>query len=161
MVCVIYHGIPVVPVRTPVRSSLSGMANTPESVILEKIPAEVKDLVSRIYEDIDILRNNPEVRDLLPSESVVAVINTPPASVGLELLDQAESWISEQYEWQTRAIKVQAKLQELAPFTAEQAKAGELPVWMSKSWATKLLYDWSEGLRSAVLEAEEYASTHE
>jgi hypothetical protein len=137
------------------------MANTPESVILEKIPAEVKDLVSRIYEDIDILRNNPEVRDLLPSESVVAVINTPPASVGLELLDQAESWIAEQYDWQTRAIKVQAKLQELAPFTAEQAKAGELPLWMSKSWATKLLYDWSEGLRSAVLEAEEYASTHE
>jgi hypothetical protein len=79
----------------------------------------------------------------------------------LELLDQAESWISEQYEWQTRAIKVQAKLQEIAPFTAEQAKAGELPLWMSKSWATKLLYDWSEGLRSAVLEAEEYASTHE
>jgi hypothetical protein len=129
--------------------------------ILEKIPAEVKDLVSRIYEDIDILRNSPEVRDLLPSESVVAVINTPPASVGLELLDQAESWIAEQYDWQTRAIKVQAKLQELAPFTAEQAKAGELPVWMSKSWATKLLYDWSEGLRSAVLEAEDYANTYE
>jgi hypothetical protein len=129
--------------------------------ILEKIPAEVKDLVSRIYEDIDILRNNPEVRDLLPSESVVAVINTPPASVGLELLDQAESWIAEQYDWQTRAIKVQAKLQEQAPFTAEQAKAGELPVWMSKSWATKLLYAWGEGLRSAVLEAEEYARTNE
>jgi hypothetical protein len=129
--------------------------------ILEKIPAEVKELVSRIYEDIDILRNSPEVRDLLPSESVVAVINTPPASVGLELLDQAESWIAEQYDWQTRAIKVQAKLQELAPFTAEQAKAGELPVWMSKSWATKLLYDWSEGLRSAVLEAEDYANTYE
>jgi hypothetical protein len=129
--------------------------------ILEKIPAEVKDLVNRVYQDIDVLRNSPEVKDLLPSQSLIAVINNPPASVGSDLLDQAESWIAEQYEWQTRAIKVQAKLQELAPFTAEQAKAGELPLWMSKSWATKLLYDWSEGLRSAVLEAEEYASTHE
>jgi hypothetical protein len=129
--------------------------------ILEKIPAEVKDLVNRVYQDIDVLRNSPEVKDLLPSQSLIAVINNPPASVGSDLLDQAESWITEQYEWQTRAIKVQAKLQELAPFTAEQAKAGELPLWMSKSWATKLLYDWSEGLRSAVLEAEEYASTHE
>jgi hypothetical protein len=109
--------------------------------ILEKIPAEVKDLVNRVYQDIDVLRNSPEVKDLLPSQSLIAVINNPPASVGSDLLDQAESWITEQYEWQTRAIKVQAKLQELAPFTAEQAKAGELPLWMSKSWATKLLYD--------------------
>lgn len=129
--------------------------------ILDKIPAEVKELVTRIYQDIDILRNNPEVRDLLPSEPVVAVINNPPASVGSDLVDQAEAWIAEQYEWQTRAIKVQAKLQELAPFTKDEAKAGELPVWMSKSWATKLLYAWGDGLRSAVLEAEEYARTNE
>ena len=158
----IYHGIPVAPIRTPVRSSLSGMANTPESVILEKIPAEVKELVARVYEDITLLRNNPEVKDLMPSDAVVAVINNnPPASTRTDILDQAESWIAEQYDWQTRAIKVQAKLQEIAPFTAEQAKAGELPVWMSKSWATKLLYAWGEGLRSAVLEAEEYARANE
>jgi len=71
-------------------------------------------------------------------------------------LDQAKAWLDEQSSWQDRSYAVQRKLAEKYPFAEEQALKGEIPMWMNAKWAPKLLFAWSDGLRDAVLEAEEY-----
>ena len=38
----------------------------------------------------------------------------------------------------------------------KQAIKGEIPMWMNAKWAPMLLFQWSDGLRDAVLQAEEY-----
>jgi hypothetical protein len=53
-------------------------------------------------------------------------------------------------------VEVQRKLAEIMPFGEEQALKGEVPLWMNEKWAQLLLFQWSEGLRNAVLEAEQY-----
>ena len=134
------------------------MPMTPvEQALIDRIPPDITELVGRFIGD-----NNTdlqEVQDLMPASPVVSVIGnhlgiSPQPSENE--VDQAKAWIDEQIGWQDRAMEVQRKLAEKKPFGEEQALKGEIPLWMNEKWAQLLLFQWSEGLRNAVLEAEQY-----
>ena len=128
-----------------------------EQALIDRIPPDITELVGRFIGD-----NNTdlqEVQDLMPASPVVSVIGnhlgiSPQPSENE--VDQAKAWIDEQIGWQDRAMEVQRKLAEKKPFGEEQALKGEIPLWMNEKWAQLLLFQWSEGLRNAVLEAEQY-----
>ena len=130
-----------------------------EQALIDRIPPDITDLVGRFIGDSDIDTDLREVQDLMPASPVVSVIGY---SLGISPqpspseIDQAKAWIDEQIGWQDRSVEVQRKLAEIKPFGEEQALKGEVPLWMNKKWAQLLLFQWSEGLRSAVLEAEQY-----
>lgn len=127
--------------------------------IIKSMPEDVVELIARVLGDGDVDSNDKEVKMLLPASPVVDVIlgyigvGSPPKQSDL---DQAQAWIEEQYSWQDRAEAVKGKLQELQPFSEEQALKGEIPLWMNAPWAQKLLFSWSDGLRDAVIDAEDY-----
>ncbi len=127
--------------------------------IIKRIPEDVVELIARVLGDSDIRNDDKDVKMLLPSSPVVNVI-LGYIGVGDPVkqsdLDQSEAWLEEQYKWQDRASSVKDKLQELQPFNEEQALEGKIPLWMNAPWAQKLLFSWSDGLRDAVIEAEEY-----
>ena len=135
------------------------MADTPTSLVA-RMPEDYVDLIGRFIGDSDIDIDDSEVKELMPASPVVAVIanylgiNTEEVSVNE--LDQAKAWLDEQASWQDRAIAVQKILAQKAPFGEEQAKNAEIPLWMNAKWAPMLLFQWSDGLRDAVLQAEEY-----
>lgn len=124
------------------------------------MPEDYVDLIGRFIGDSDIDIDDSEVKELMPASPVVAVIanylgiNTEEVSVNE--LDQAKAWLDEQASWQDRATAVQKILAQKAPFGEEQAKNAEIPLWMNAKWAPMLLFQWSDGLRDAVLQAEEY-----
>ena len=130
-----------------------------EQAVIDRIPPDITDLVGRFIGDTDIDTDLREVRDLMPASPVVSVIGY---SLGISPqpspseIDQAKAWIDEQLSWQDRSVEVQRKLAEIKPFGEEQALKGEVPLWMKEKWAQLLLFQWSEGLRNAVLEAEQY-----
>ena len=130
-----------------------------EQALIDRIPPDITDLVGRFIGDSDIDMDLREVQDLMPASPVVSVIGY---SLGISPqpsdneVDQAKAWIDEQIGWQDRSVEVQRKLAEINPFREEQALKGEVPLWMNKKWAQLLLFQWSEGLRNAVLEAEQY-----
>ena len=127
--------------------------------IIKSMPEDVVELIARVLGDGDVDSNDKDVKMLLPASPVVDVIlvyigvGSPPNQNDL---DQAQAWIEEQYSWQDRAEAVKGKLQELQPFGEEQAVKGEIPLWMNAPWAQKLLFSWSDGLRDAVIDAEDY-----
>lgn len=135
------------------------MADTPTSLVA-RMPEDYVDLIGRFIGDSDIDIDDSEVKELMPASPVVAVIanylgiNTEEVSVNE--LDQAKAWLDEQASWQDRATAVQKILAQKAPFGEEQAKNAEIPLWMDAKWAPMLLFQWSDGLRDAVLQAEEY-----
>ncbi|MBM4074568.1 MAG: hypothetical protein FJ267_02840 [Planctomycetes bacterium] len=135
------------------------MANLTDQIIASQIPEEIVALIIAINSDPTINKSDPDIREMLPSTEVcMAVV----ADAGLEsaspsqVLDQADAWMREQRTWQDRAMKVQASLQERFPFSKESAVKGELPEWSLEPWATKLLFQWADGLQNSVLEAETY-----
>ena len=127
--------------------------------IIKSMPEDVVELIARVLGDGDVDSIDKDVKMLLPASPVVDVIlgyigvGSPPKQNDL---DQAQAWIEEQYSWQDRAEAVKGKLQELQPFGEEQAVKGEIPLWMNAPWAQKLLFSWSDGLRDAVIDAEDY-----
>lgn len=130
--------------------------------VASQLPEDTRSLIARIATDEDIDRKLPEVQAILPAKPVVDVVladaglaEEPPAWV----LDQADSWIKEQINWQNRAMVAQSTLEKKFPFTREQALSGDIPMWMGQKWAVKLLYSWSSELRDAVLQAETYLQT--
>lgn len=130
--------------------------------VASQLPEDTRSLITRIATDEDIDRKLPEVQAILPAKPVVDVVladaglaEEPPAWV----LDQADSWIKEQINWQNRAMVAQSTLEKKFPFTREQALSGDIPMWMGQKWAVKLLYSWSSELRDAVLQAETYLQT--
>ena len=135
------------------------MADTPTSLVA-RMPEDYVDLIGRFIGDSDIDINELEVKELMPASPVVAVIanylGIDTEDVPAGELDQAKAWLDEQASWQDRATEVQRKLAEKAPFGEEQAKKAEIPSWMNAKWAPMLLFQWSDGLRDAVLQAEEY-----
>lgn len=137
------------------------MAETPTPQnLIGRIPEDFVDIVGRFIGDSDINTELQEVKELMPASPVVALIanhlgiNTEPLPTSE--LDQAKAWLDEQIRWQDRSVAVQKKLAEKAPFGEEQAIKGEIPMWMNAKWAPMLLFQWSDGLRDAVLQAEEY-----
>lgn len=137
------------------------MAETPTPQdLIGRIPEDFVDIVGRFIGDSDINTELQEVKELMPASPVVALIanhlgiNTEPLLTSE--LDQAKAWLDEQIRWQDRSVAVQKKLAEKAPFGEEQAIKGEIPMWMNAKWAPMLLFQWSDGLRDAVLQAEEY-----
>jgi hypothetical protein len=137
------------------------MAETPTPQdLIGRIPEDFVDIVGRFIGDSDINTELQEVKELMPASPVVALIanhlgiNTEPLPT--HELDQAKAWLDEQIRWQDRSVAVQKKLAEKAPFGEEQAIKGEIPMWMNAKWAPMLLFQWSDGLRDAVLQAEEY-----
>lgn len=137
------------------------MAETPNpQELIRRIPEDFIDLVGRFIGDSDINTDLEEVKELMPGSPVVMLIanhlgiNTDP--VPDNQLDQAKAWLDEQASWQDRSLAVQKKLQEKAPFGENQALKGEIPMWMNAKWAPMLLFQWADGLRDAVLQAEEY-----
>lgn len=133
--------------------------NLTDKIIATQLPEEIIALILAVGSDTSINREDREVAELLPHPAVVRAVMADaglvPASASQDL-DQAEAWIKEQTTWQDRAMLVQAQLQERHPFTKEQALDGKLPVWAVEPWATRLLYQWSNGLQEAVLEAETF-----
>jgi len=132
---------------------------TPKELVA-RMPEDFVELIGRFISDPDINTEHLDVQELMPSQPCVALIanhlgleNEP---LGTAELDQAKAWLDEQASWQDRSMAVQRKLAEKAPFGEEEALKGEIPLWMSAKWAPKLLFQWSDGLRDAVLEAEEY-----
>lgn len=133
--------------------------NLTDNSIVARLPEEIIALVLAVTSDITINRENQEVNELLPHPAVVRAVMADaglvPASPPQDL-DQADAWMQEQLTWQDRAMLVQAQLQEQFPFTKDEAIKGELPEWATEPWATRLLYQWANGLQEAVLEAETF-----
>jgi len=130
------------------------------AVIVSRLPEEIVDLVGRFIGDSDIDTDLEEVKVLMPASPVVSAIayylgisSEDPSG---HVLDQAKAWMDEQSLWQDRAVAVKQKLSEKFPFTEVEAGKGEIPSWMNAPWAPTLLFQWSEALRDAVLQAEEY-----
>lgn len=70
--------------------------------------------------------------------------------------DAVRDWWRKQTELQTRAKQIQAELNEVEPFTKEDANKGVFPGWSFQKWSEQLLFDWSADLEGAIAEAEEY-----
>lgn len=137
------------------------MAETPTpQELISRIPEDFIDLIGRFIGDSDINTELEEVKELMPASPVVALIanqlgiNTE--TLATNELDQAKAWLDEQASWQDRSVAVQRKLAEKSPFGEQEALKGEIPMWMNAKWAPMLLFQWSDGLRDAVLQAEEY-----
>lgn len=135
--------------------------NTPpaltDKIIASRVPEEIAGLVLALGTAATV--DDDEVAYLLPSREVINAIlaaegKAQPSSTAS--LDQAQAWIDEQAVWQNRAMKVEEELQKQFPFTRERAAKGEIPRWVTEDWAPKLIYKWSDGLRNAVLDAEDY-----
>jgi len=128
--------------------------------LIARMPEDFVELVGRFIADPDINTEHLDVQELMPSQPCVALIanhlGLDKDPIGADGLDQAKAWLDEQSSWQDRSYAVQRKLAEKYPFAEEQALKGEIPMWMNAKWAPKLLFAWSDGLRDAVLEAEEY-----
>ena len=132
---------------------------TPQELI-GRIPEDFVDLIGRFIGDPDINTDHLDVQELMPALPCVALIanhlGLGKEPLGTAELDQVKAWLDEQISWQDRSVAVQKKLAEKAPFGEEQAIKGEIPLWMNAKWAPMLLFQWSDGLRDAVLQAEEY-----
>lgn len=132
---------------------------TVEKALIDLLPPDITDFVGRFIGDSGIDVNSEEMRELMPASPVVSVI-AHHLGIGSQPspneVDQAKAWLDEQFGWQVRSFKVQRTLAERKPFGQEQAIKGEIPLWMNAKWAPLLLFQWSEGLRNAVLEAENY-----
>lgn len=130
------------------------------AVIVARLPEEIVDLVGRFIGDSDIDTDLEEVKVLMPASPVVSIIayylGISTEDPSINELDQAKAWIDEQSSWQDRAVAVKQKLSEKFPFTEVEAGKGEIPSWMHAPWAPTLLFQWSEALRDAVLQAEQY-----
>lgn len=128
--------------------------------IVSRLPEEIVDLIGRFIGDSDIDTDLEEVKTLMPASPVVATIayflGISTQDPSTHELDQAKAWIDEQSSWQDRSIAVQTQLSEKFPFTELEAGKGEIPMWMNAPWAPTLLFQWSDALRDAVLQAEEY-----
>ena len=128
--------------------------------LIARMPEDFVELVGRFIADPDINTEHLDVQELMPSQPCVALIanhlGLEKDPIGTDGLDQAKAWLDEQSSWQDRSYAVQRELAMKYPFTEEQALKGEIPMWMNAKWAPKLLFEWSEGLRDAVVEAEEY-----
>lgn len=137
------------------------MAETPTpQELISRIPEDFVDLVGRFIADPDINTDHLDVQELMPAPQCVALIanhlGLEKEPLGTAELDQAKAWLDEQTSWQDRSFAVQKKLAEKAPFGEQEALKGEIPLWMNAKWAPMLLFQWSDGLRDAVLQAEEY-----
>jgi len=130
------------------------------AVIVARLPEEIVDLVGRFIGDSDIDTDLEEVKVLMPASPVVSAIarhlGISAQDPSGHVLDQAEAWIKEQSSWQDRASAIKQKLSEKFPFTEVEAQKGEIPSWMHTQWAPTLLFEWSDVLKDAVLQAEEY-----
>ena len=128
--------------------------------LIARMPEDFVELIGRFISDADINTEHLDVQELMPAQPCVALIanhlGLDKDPIGTDELDQAKAWLDEQSSWQDRSYEVQRKLAAKYPFAEEQALKGEIPMWMNAKWAPKLLFQWSEGLRDAVLEAEEY-----
>ena len=135
------------------------MTITPDELVA-RMPEDFTELIGRFIADPDINTEHLDVQELMPSTACVALIanhlGLEKEPLGTDELDQAKAWLDEQASWQDRSVAVQQKLAEKAPFGEEQAMKGEIPLWMNAKWAPILLFQWSDGLRDAVLQAEEY-----
>lgn len=137
--------------------------NTPtltDETITKQVPEEVIALILNLgTAALDDIKDDDDIADLMPSAEVVQAVlaaNGKGQPSPLANLDQAQAWIDEQAIWQNRAMKAEAELQKNFPFQKEQALKGEIPLWMSQRWASKLLYKWGNGLSGAVEEAEAF-----
>ncbi len=128
--------------------------------LVARMPEDFVELIGRFISDPDINTEHLDVQELMPSSPCVALIanhlGLEKDPLGTDELDQAKAWLDEQSSWQDRSVAVQSKLAEKAPFGEQEALKGEIPLWMNAKWAPKLLFQWSDGLRDAVLQAEEY-----
>lgn len=131
-----------------------------DETIAKQVPEEVIALILNLgtagLADID---EDDDIADLMPSAEVVQAVlaaNGQGQPTPLAKLDQAQAWIDEQAILQNRAMKAESTLQEKFPFQKEQALKGEIPLWMTERWASKLLYKWGDGLREAVESAEKF-----
>ena len=132
---------------------------TPKELVA-RMPEDFVELIGRFIADPDINTEHRDVQELMPSQPCVALIanhlGLEKEPLGTDELDQAKAWLDEQSSWQDRSVAVQQKLAEKAPFGEQEALKGEIPLWMNAKWAPILLFQWSDGLRDAVLQAEEY-----
>ena len=132
---------------------------TPKELVA-RMPEDFVELIGRFISDADINTEHLDVQELMPAQSCVALIanhlGLDKDPIGTDELDQAKAWLDEQSSWQDRSVAVQQKLAEKAPFGEQEALKGEIPLWMNAKWAPILLFQWSDGLRDAVLQAEEY-----
>ena len=126
-------------------------------MLSEALPDDIKNLIINTW---DNGATEPEINQILPSARIrnafmaeIGIIHTAPHHPTEE---EVRDWLAQQYEIQTKAKLLQAKLQEIEPFTQEMAKSGKLPVWSFAPWAVTLMFDWSEQLGDAVSEAEAY-----
>jgi hypothetical protein len=131
-----------------------------DKTIAAQVPEEIIALILNLgtagLYDLD---EDDEIAALMPSVEVVQAVlaaNGQKEPSPLASLDQAQAWLEEQKQWQDRAMKAEATLQEKFPFQKEQALKGEIPAWMAERWASKLIYKWSDGLKDAVENAESY-----
>lgn len=100
-----------------------------------------------------------EIANLLPSKQVVNAVlaaNGQREPSNVADLDQAMAWVKNQRELQSKAMLLEKQLQDFAPFGKEQAVNGEIPEWVTESWATRLIHKWSTGLGDAIADAEAY-----
>jgi hypothetical protein len=130
-----------------------------DAAIVAMLPDDIVALIIAVGSDPSLSTESPEVQSLLPSSQVMNAVlanaglrqPSPASEVAL-----AQEWVEDQVEWQNRAMSAEKQLQSKFPFTREEAKQGNIPGWMAYPWSAGLLYKWSKGLQSAVLDAESY-----
>ena len=130
-----------------------------DATIAAQVPEEIIALILAIGTDSNFDADQDEIAILLPAPEVVAAVlaaNGHLSESEVQDLDQAQAWLTEQKQWQDRAMKVEAELQRRFPFKREQAMNKQIPDWMVQPWAVKLLYKWSSGLYEAVQSGEAY-----
>lgn len=125
-------------------------------MISNLLPDDIKNLILSLWDE---KYPDKEMDKMLPPrfvrDAVLAEIGVlaPRGDAQQEL---ARDWCRRQVDIQTRAMQINSQLNEKEPLTQEMAMLGELPRWAVEPWAVSLLFDWSEELENAVVEAEKY-----
>lgn len=124
--------------------------------ISDQLPDDIVYLIRNISEGN---LTDAEMEGILPDFYVrVAVVdegkNLP---VSPEVYEKAQSWISQQRDFQRRASEAWAVLQRAEPLNAAAVgKGGNLPAWFGYNWTANLMFDWASNLHLAVFDAENY-----
>lgn len=93
---------------------------------------------------------------LPPAEIREMIVTEHKTGVGTIEAAKAGEWLEYQRNLINRMEKAKDGLNEIEPWTREEAIKGNIPVWAGQKWAELLQYPWSHLLEGAIKDAEAY-----
>jgi hypothetical protein len=118
----------------------------PQPIIALIMAADRKALLEK---DVAEMLPPMEIREMIVSEQKAG-------SGTLDVAAAAVDWLDNQRVLIERMEKAKEGLNEVEPWTREQAIQGNIPVWAGEKWAEILQYPWSHLLENAIAKAELY-----